>query len=220
MILFHSVATKDRSPASATQNAYCLVNGMDILKKYSLDCLPQEICGEFQNYEALCDKLEEIYRQVAASSITTSEEGVVIQLVQKDHPSLPDAVVSICQIMSIEYQALKMICETLKNSLQDDNIFERDYERFIQGFIKELRGASQGIDHGTLAHEFAFYCDLFSAAFSLVTKRQAKERQMYQDLLFNDQIKFLDQVLAQNEEKNNGRKYVGKIQFESVLTQK
>ena len=40
---------------------------------------------------------------------------------------------------------------------------------------------------------------------------------MYQDLLYNDQIKFYALVLKIIEEKNSGKKYVGQIEFDSQL---
>ncbi len=38
---------------------------------------------------------------------------------------------------------------------------------------------------------------------------------MYQDLLFNDTVKFIAHALKANEEKNKGKRYVGTIELGS-----
>ena len=119
-ILFHSVVLKTREKESARQNAYCLADSEQILKRLDLDIIPQKVCGQFDNYNSLCDKLEEIYKEVVASSITKSEEGVVLTMVEKGNADQPDSIVSMCQIKSLEYIALRQICETLKQILKDD----------------------------------------------------------------------------------------------------
>ena len=42
-----------------------------------------------------------------------------------------------------------------------------------------------------------------------------KDKEMYQDLIFSDTVKFLVLVLNTNEEKNQGSRYVGQIDLES-----
>ena len=87
VILFHNVVSKSKSTETARENAFCLLNGQEILQKYQLDHIPLVQCGVFSDYDLLCDQLEQIYREAAASSISVNEEGFVIQLVQRDHPT-------------------------------------------------------------------------------------------------------------------------------------
>ena len=84
-----------------------------------------------------------------------------------------------CNIKSIEYLALRQICDVLSEALKKGDLNERASDQFIQSYIRELRTLARGLDLETLPHEFSFYCDLFSAAFGLLTKRNAKDREMY-----------------------------------------
>lgn len=49
----------------------------------------------------------------------------------------------------------------------------------------------------------------------MVAKKSKKDMEMYQELLYNDTVKFIVLVLKNNEEKNSGKRYVGQIDLES-----
>jgi len=49
----------------------------------------------------------------------------------------------------------------------------------------------------------------------MVAKKSKKDMEMYQELLYNDTVKFIVLVLKTNEEKNSGKRYVGQIDLES-----
>lgn len=59
------------------------------------------------------------------------------------------------------------------------------------------------------SHPERFYIDLFSTAFTMIAKKSSKDKEMYQDLLYSDTVKFMVLVLKTNEEKNSGNRYVG-----------
>jgi hypothetical protein len=120
-------------------------------------------------------------------------------------------------IKTIEYQAIKKMLDILVNFVRKGDGSDRDHEVLFSQFIRDFKGFCKHVDKEQLPHEFMFYCDLFSAAFGLVTKKLAADKEMYEDLLFNDQLKFMELVLMANEEKNQGKKYVSYIEFESLL---
>lgn len=66
-----------------------------------------------------------------------------------------------------------------------------------------------------MPHPEAFFFDLFSCAYTMLAKSSAKDRKMYEDLLFDDIVKFMALVLKTNEEKHGDKKYVAQIDFES-----
>lgn len=70
-----------------------------------------------------------------------------------------------------------------------------------------MRVFSRSITEGL--HPETFYIDLFSSAFTLVAKKSLKDKEMYQEMLFSNTNKFLELVLKANEEKNQGKRYVG-----------
>ena len=43
----------------------------------------------------------------------------------------------------------------------------------------------------------------------MIAKKSNKDKEMYQDLLYSDTVKFMVLVLKTNEEKNSGNRYVG-----------
>ena len=78
-----------------------------------------------------------------------------------------------------------------------------------------MKTFSKTIDTETGSHPEIFYTDLFSTAFTMVAKKSTKDKEMYQDLLFSDSVKFIVLVLTTNEEKNMGKRYIGQIELES-----
>ena len=49
----------------------------------------------------------------------------------------------------------------------------------------------------------------------MIAKKSNKDKEMYQDLLYSDTVKFMVLVLKTNEEKNAEKRYVGQIDLES-----
>ena len=74
---------------------------------------------------------------------------------------------------------------------------------------------SRSIDVDMDSHPEIFYIDLFSTAFAMIAKTSTKDKEIYQDLLYSDSVKFMVLVLKKNEEKNSGNRYVGQIVLES-----
>ena len=89
------------------------------------------ICGVFKDYDALCDELVEIHKNVSVKNLSIQEEGVVITLIQRNEQKADDAVISMSKIKSIEYMALKMTSDLLKKSI-DNNELERYSENITQ----------------------------------------------------------------------------------------
>jgi len=81
--------------------------------------------------------------------------------------------------------------------------------------VKGFKSFSRNIDESLDSHPETFYIDLFSTAFTMIAKKSNKDKEMYQDLLYSDTVKFMVLVLKTNEEKNSGKRYVGQIDLES-----
>lgn len=81
--------------------------------------------------------------------------------------------------------------------------------------MKDFKAFSRSIDESLDSHPETFYIDLFSTAFTMIAKKSNKDKEMYQDLLYSDTVKFMVLVLKTNEEKNTGKRYVGQIDLES-----
>lgn len=114
-ICFHSVTRKARTAETARANLFCEVNSFAILKRHPLDVVPNRTCGVFSKYEELCASLYEVYKQVANSSLSASEEGAVLTFILRngEGSTTPDSVISICKVKSVEYQALRLIVDLL-----------------------------------------------------------------------------------------------------------
>lgn len=90
------------------------------------------------------------------------------------------------KVRSIEYMVLKMTSDILKKAI-DANELERYSEQITQQYIKQLKAISKHVEFDKkMPHPEAFYLDIFSTAFQCVSKRQQADKQMYQDLLYND----------------------------------
>ena len=55
-----------------------------LFKRFNLDVVHIDSLGVFSSYEQICDKLEKVFRDVAASPIATDEEGNVLYFVKCD----------------------------------------------------------------------------------------------------------------------------------------
>ena len=106
---------KDRSTATAQNSAYCEVNSFNILKRHPIDVTPNIVCGIYETYDELCSSLSEIHKQVANSSLCASEEGAVLTFIrrQPEGSSQADSVISMCKVKSVEYQALRLMIDTI-----------------------------------------------------------------------------------------------------------
>jgi len=154
---------------------------------------------------------------VANSSLSASEEGAVLTFIKRNAEgsnSGADCVISMCKVKSVEYQALRLLVDSLQNAVEDGN-FERKQDALLSQFVKEFKVWSRNIDEALKSHPETFFIDLFSTAFTMLAKKSVKDKEMYQDLLFSDTVKFIALVLKSNEEKNNGKRYVGQIDLES-----
>lgn len=123
--------------------------------------------------------------------------------------TVPDSVISMCKVKSVEYQALKLLVHLLQAAVESNNI-ERQQDSLFTQYVKEFKQFSKSIDQSLGSHPETFYIDLFSTAFTMIAKKSnKKDKEMYQDLIYSDTVKFLVLVLNTNEEKNQGQRYVG-----------
>ena len=138
----------------------------------------------------------------------------MLTFIRRNSDGAADSVISMCKLKSVEYQALRLIVDLLQGAVDAGNL-DRSQDSIFTQFVKEFKTFSRNISEGS--HPETFYIDLFSTAFTLIAKKSIKDKEMYQDLLFSDTVKFLALVLKTNEEKNSGKRYVGQIDLESQL---
>lgn len=202
-ISFHSVIQKQRTAANAKETTYCVTDSFNILKRFPIDVTPNRICGVYGNYEELCSSLAEIHKQVTNSSLASSEEGAVLTFIRRNPEGSQeaDSVISMCKVKSVEYGALKLMVDLLQGAVEGGNL-ERSQDSLFTQFVKEFKTFSRNIDETLDSHPETFYIDLFSTAFSMIAKKSSKDKEMYQDLLYTDTVKFMVLVLKMNEEKN------------------
>lgn len=214
-ICFHSVVVKNKTAQNAKTQLYCNANSVNILKRFPLDVVPTRVCGTYSTYDELCDGLSEIHKQISNSSLSASEEGAVLTFI-KHSETAPDTIISMCKVKSVEYSALRLMVDLLQNAVEAGNL-ERSQDTIFTKFVKEFKNFSKNIVTEMDSHPEIFYTDLFSTAFTMVAKKSTKDKEMYQDMLFSDTVKFIVLVLKTNEEKNSGKRYVGQIDLESQL---
>ena len=82
-ICFHSVVKKQRTQRNAQDTVFCDVNSFSILKRHPIDVVPNVACGTYETYEELCSSLSVIYKQIANSSLSASEEGAVLTFIRR-----------------------------------------------------------------------------------------------------------------------------------------
>ena len=70
---------------------------MTLLTKYGLDKVTYTNEGTFTTYDELCDKLMNLYKDVAESSIHSEEEGSVLYFIG-NHQTLSEKVLSLCKL--------------------------------------------------------------------------------------------------------------------------
>ena len=84
LICFHSVVQKQRTRATAKDTAYCLVNSFAMLKRHPLEVVPNQSQGVYSSYGELCEALSVLFKQVANSNLSETEEGVVLTFIRRN----------------------------------------------------------------------------------------------------------------------------------------
>ena len=85
LIMFHSVVQKNRNRANAKDTAYCHVNSFVMLKRHPLEIVPNQTQGVYRTYDELCEALSGLFKQVANSNLSETEEGVVLTFIRRNH---------------------------------------------------------------------------------------------------------------------------------------
>ena len=83
--MFHSVVQKNRNRANAKDTAYCHVNSFVMLKRHPLEIVPNQTQGVYRTYDELCEALSGLFKQVANSNLSETEEGVVLTFIRRNH---------------------------------------------------------------------------------------------------------------------------------------
>lgn len=97
-----------------------LTHTMQLLTRYNLDKVTYKNEGTFSSYDALCDRLQELYREVAEASIHSEEEGSVLYFIG-DYQKPTEKVLSLCKLKTLEYRVLRKLREKLRNFVEACN---------------------------------------------------------------------------------------------------
>ena len=94
--------------------------------------------GLYNNYDKLCDKLYELFKEVAKSKIADEEEGSVLYLIKRDFENPQnDRVLSLCKLKTLEYRLFRKMREKLKNYFGARS--KNNAEALIKKFVSESR---------------------------------------------------------------------------------
>lgn len=94
--------------------------------------------GVFENYDGLCDCLEESFMHTATASISEEEEGAVLYLVQRSKESKSDKVLSLTKTKTLEYRLFRKMREKLRNNVASDNP-KKDFGLLQKRFMAECK---------------------------------------------------------------------------------
>lgn len=72
---------------ASPESCWPIAKAFSFFKKYDLNVVPVVSLGEFTNYNALCDKVEETFKDVVKSPMSVDGEGQVVYFIQKDKDS-------------------------------------------------------------------------------------------------------------------------------------
>ena len=122
-------------------------------------------------------------------------------------------VVGMAKIKSIEYCLFALMNSVLMMALERSEI--ENSERVIQNYGKQHKMLVK--DAGKLPHPEAFYFEVFTAAYGLVSQRKSPQNyQSHRTTFFDNQTKFFALALKTQEEKKS--KHSGTVDFESKIT--
>lgn len=135
-----------------------LTHAFNFFKTFNLDHVSHYNEGSFTSYDSLCDKLEDIYRQVAESSISSEEEGSVLYFV-RNYQQVDEYVLSMCKLKTLEYRVFRKLREKMRNfvaacrSGQGNN----DANSKLKQFISETNELCEGF---MLPHDLSVYQEI------------------------------------------------------------
>ncbi len=128
---------------------------MGLLNKYGLDKVTYTNEGTFTTYDEVCDKLLNLYKDVAESSIHSEEEGSVLYFLG-NFQSPQEKVLSLCKLKTLEYRVLRKLREKLRNFVDacQTGKGNTDVQSKLKSFIQETNELCAGY---TLPHDIAVY---------------------------------------------------------------
>ena len=163
---------------------------MSLLTKYGLDKVTYTNEGTFTTYDELCDKLLNLYKDVAESSIHSEEEGSVLYFIG-NFQTLSEKVLSLCKLKTLEYRVLRKLREKLRNFVDacQTGKGNTDVKSKLESFIKETNELCEGYQ---LPHDISVYQEIGQLGFdSLFSNRS---QQLIQ-LLNEKYIDFLMEIM-------------------------
>ena len=118
---------------------------MDFLTKHNLDKVIHTVEGTYNDYDSLCDRLFELYKVVAESSIHSEEEGSVLYFIA-NYQNDREKVLSLCKLKTLEYRVFRKLREKLRNFVESclTGQGNNNVQSKLNGFIKETNELCEG----------------------------------------------------------------------------
>jgi hypothetical protein len=182
-ILFYALVDNS-APAICLPPAECHA----LTRRFGLDHVTMHPEGTFDSYDGLCDRLEELYRVVAESSISSEEEGSVLYFLNAN----TGEVLSMCKLKTLEYRVLRKLREKMRNLIaahKEGESPQKALER-MRRFTSESVELCEGF---TLPHDLSVYQQIADLGFRCIF--DPKRGLYFQELLETRYIDFLKEVM-------------------------
>lgn len=161
----------------------------------------------FTSYEQICDKLETVYRDVAASPIATDEEGNVLYFIKCDNEHPDDAdkqqVLSLAKLKTLEYRLFRKMREKLRNFHDNDMPTGEEAQERIRKLITRFKSESRELlndGDSALPRPMAYYTAVFAGAFDFLRQHPAEIKTLHEAF-----VTFSERLLRfMNKKKGKG----------------
>lgn len=93
-----------------------------VFTKYGLDVVPHMTLGVYDDFGDLCKDLEDEFEHVQSQNISNEEEGAVLYLILRyNSEAMPDVVISLCKLKTLEYRLFRKMREKLRIFVEGNN---------------------------------------------------------------------------------------------------
>ena len=112
-------------------------------------------------------KVNELHNETLSKSIGETQEGLVLQIVDKQKGTVLEQL----KVKSVEYSLFSLMSQILIGSIERGEI-DNQFDRIMMNFAKQHAALCKLSPK--LPQQDKFYFDLFSCAFNLVSQRKSQ----------------------------------------------
>ena len=158
-----------------------------------MDCVPGSNQGTFSTYDDFCDRVGELFKEVAEMRISEAEEGAVLYFVMNLGNQESERMLSMCKLKTLEYRVFRKLREKLRNFVEASHSGKgnANAESKMDQFIKETNELCNGYK---LPHNLEIYQRIAQLAFNCLFGKRGQE---YEKLLKDRYIDFLSEVMRE-----------------------